>query len=125
MKLKNLGYAALIAVTAAAFVLGSAATGEAKAKKKKEAAPPPMTACFMVPGGPVCGTKGGMKFTYKNSCYAAKDGAKVVSDKACPAKKAVTGGKKKKAAKKAAKPAAAKPAAAATPAPAAKPADKK
>ena len=28
-----------------------------------------------------------MKFTYKNSCYAAKDGAKVVSDKACPAKR--------------------------------------
>ena len=95
MKLKNLGYAAFVAVTAAAFVIGSAGSSEAAKKKKAEAAPPTTTACFMVASGPVCGTKGGLKFTYKNSCYAAKDGAKVASDKACPAKTATKGGKKK------------------------------
>ncbi len=103
MKLRNFGYAAVLAVTAAAFVIGSAVPSDAKAKKKKaEAAPPPAT-CLLVTSGPVCATKGGMKFTYANSCYAAKDGAKVASDKACPAKAAAKAGKKKgdkKAAKK-------------------------
>ena len=105
MKLKNLGYAAVIAVTAAAFVIGSAVPSDAKGKKKKaEAAPPaPMATCFLAPSNAVCATKGGMKFTYMNSCYAAKDGAKVVSDKACPAKAAKKAGKK--GGKKAAKPA--------------------
>ena len=41
-----------------------------------------------------------MKFTYANSCFAAKDGAKVVSQGACPKAKP-----HKKAKKKAAKPA--------------------
>ena len=50
----------------------------------------------MLASGPVCGAKGGLKFTYKNACYVAKDGAKVVSDKACPAKKAEKPKKKKK-----------------------------
>ena len=103
MKLRTIGYAAVIAVTAAAFVIGSAVPSDAKAKKKKAEAAPPPPACFIATGGAVCATKGGMKFTYKNSCYAAKDGAKVVSDKACPAKKAVKAGKKK-GGKKAAKP---------------------
>jgi hypothetical protein len=103
MKLRNFGYAAVLAVTAAAFVIGSAVPSDAKAKKKKaEAAPPPAT-CWLTTDKAVCATKGGLKFTYKNSCYAAKDGAKVVSDKACPAKKAVKAGKKK-GGKKAAKP---------------------
>lgn len=95
MKLKNFGYAAVIAVTAVAFVIGSALPSDAKAKKKAEAAPPP-PACFIAAGSAVCATKGGMKFTYKNSCYAAKDGAKVVSGKACPAKAAKKAGGKKK-----------------------------
>lgn len=102
MKLRNIGYAVVIAVTAAAFVIGSAVPSDAKAKKKKaEAAPNPPT-CLLAPEKAVCGERGGMKFTYKSACYAAKDGAKVVSDKACPAKAAKKAGKKKgkKAAKK-------------------------
>jgi|GEM_PF-1774867 len=35
MTLRTFGYAVVVAVTAAAFVLGSAATREAKSKKKK------------------------------------------------------------------------------------------
>jgi hypothetical protein len=50
---------------------------------------------------PVCGTRGGMKFTYASACYAAKDGAKVTSSKACPAKAAnMAKPAKKKAMKK-------------------------
>ena len=46
MKLRNIGYVAFIAATAAAFVIGSGGTSEAKGKKK-EAAPPPQTViCF-------------------------------------------------------------------------------
>jgi hypothetical protein len=66
-----------------------------------EAAPPPVV-CFE-PEKRVCAVKGGMKFTYANACYAAKDGAKVVSQKACPAAKAAKPAKK--SAKKMAKPA--------------------
>jgi len=102
MKLKNIGYAVVIAATAAAFVIGSAIPSDAKGKKKKaETAPPPAT-CFLADSKPVCATKGGMKFTYAGACYAAKDGAKVMSGKACPAPKAMKAkkGGKKKAAKK-------------------------
>ncbi len=100
MTLRTFGYAFVVAVTAATFVLGSAATGEAKAKKKQEAAPPPPATCFFSAYKPVCGVKGGLKFTYKNSCYAAKDGAKVASDKACPVKRAEKAKKAKKTKKK-------------------------
>jgi hypothetical protein len=89
MKLRSLGYAAVIAATAAAFVIGSVNVGEAKGKKKAAAAPPPPPPglCF-APEKRVSAVKGGMKFTYANACIAAKDGAKVVSQKACPAPKA-------------------------------------
>jgi hypothetical protein len=100
MKLRNIGYAAFIAATAAAFVIGSGGAGEAKGKKK-EAAPPPVI-CFGT-GNPVCAERGGKKYTYASACWAAKDGAKVVSEKACPVKAAAKDGKKKggkKAAKK-------------------------
>jgi hypothetical protein len=100
MKLKNIAYSAFIAAAAAAFVIGSGGTSEAKGKKM--AAPPPAPGlCFEV-YAPVCGVKGGMKFTYANSCYAAKDGASVVSKGACHAPKAH---KKHMKAKKAAEPA--------------------
>ena len=92
MKLRNLGYAAFIAATAAAFAIGSGGPSEAKAKKMT--APPPHAGPCIMPSQPVCGVKGGMKFTYANSCYAAKDGATIVSEKACPAKKAKEAGKK-------------------------------
>ena len=82
MKFKTIAYAALIAAASAAFVIGSGGSSEAKGKKKMAAAPPEPGPCFIM-GGPVCGAKGGMKFTYANSCYAAKDGASVVSKGAC------------------------------------------
>ncbi len=100
MKLKNVGYTAVIAATAAAFVLGSVGVGEAKGKKKPAAAPAMMMApsniCVM-PYGPVCAANGkdGLKFTYNNACSATADGAKVVSKKACPPQKAMKAGKAK------------------------------
>ena len=103
MKGKTISYAVLIAV-AGMFVIGSGGTSEAKAK---------MAAATSYPGpcfessAPVCGVKGGMRFTYANSCYASKDGAKIVSQHACSkahkAKKASKPAKKaemKKPAKK-------------------------
>ena len=44
-----------------------------------------------------------MRFTYNDACFATKDGAKVVSNKACPAKAAKGKGGKKKKAKKSSK----------------------
>ena len=103
MKLKNLATAAVIAVTAAAFVFGSAVSSEAKGKKKAAPAPKVSATCMLTATSPVCATKGGMKFTYNNACYAANDGAKVAAQKACKPAKAMKGGKKggKKAMKKA------------------------
>ena len=87
---------------AAAFVIGSGGASQAKAKKKMEAAPPPVV-CFE-PEKRVCAVKGGMKFTYVNKCTAKAEGAKIISNKACPAPKAAKAKKAKKAkAKKAAK----------------------
>jgi hypothetical protein len=90
MNVRNLGYAAVLATTAAAFLIGSGGVSEAKythkakyAHKMKEAAPPPGPFCWE-PYKPVCGERGGWKFTYANACYAHNDGAKVVSWKACP-----------------------------------------
>jgi hypothetical protein len=95
MRLKNIGYAALVTVATAAFVLGTAGTSEA-AKKKAAAKPVFSPACALV-SAPVCGTKGGKKFTYINACFAGNDGAVVNSSKACPAPKAAKkGGAKKK-----------------------------
>jgi hypothetical protein len=99
MKLRNLGYAALMTVATAAFVVGTAGTSEAA---KKKAAKPVMSPMCQLTSGPVCGTRGGKKFTYTNACFAGNDGAVVTSKKACPAAKAMKkgGGKKKKAMKK-------------------------
>ncbi|MDO8877082.1 MAG: hypothetical protein Q8M24_18220 [Pseudolabrys sp.] len=101
MNYKSIGYAVVVAATAAMFVIGSAVPSEAAKKKKAAAAPAPTpVVCFGVQK-PVCAEKGGMKFTYANACYAAKDGAKAAKDGACKPSKAMKGGKKK--AKKAAK----------------------
>ncbi|MDP2410463.1 MAG: hypothetical protein Q8M26_09280 [Pseudolabrys sp.] len=103
MILKNLGYMAAVAVAAIGLVLGAAGSSEAKGKKKPaaKAAPP---AIFCLGRAPVCATRGNMKFTYANACFATKDGAKVTSDKACPAPKAAKAKKgKKKVAKKSSK----------------------
>ena len=95
MKLNKFAYAALIAAGAAAFALSSATPGQAKAKKA--AAPPPVhpEVCLNV-YMPVCGSLKGQKFTYANACSAEKDGAKVVSNKACPVKTAHKARKAKK-----------------------------
>jgi hypothetical protein len=111
MKLKNIVTAAVIAVSAAAFIIGSAATGEAKAMKKKKAPPAPhySAQCWFTAEKPVCATRGGMSFTYRNACFAGNDGAIVKSQKACKPAKAKKSGKAK--AKKAMKkPAMKKPA---------------
>jgi len=104
MKFKNLGYAAFIAAVATAFVIGSGGASLAKPKKKKEAAPPQQTVICFGMGTPVCAEKGGNKYTYANACWAAREGAKVVANKACPAPKAAKahkkGGKKKAMKKK-------------------------
>ncbi len=111
MKLKKVGYIFVVATAAAAFMLGSASVGEAKGKKKKAPAAPmatmaPSNMCVM-PYGPVCATKGkdGLKFTYANACYAKADGAKIVSNKACPPPKAAKKGGKAKGKKTDKKPA--------------------
>lgn len=105
MKIRNLVTGTAIAVTAAAFILGSAVSSEAKGKKKAAPAPQRSATCMYTAAAPVCGTRGGMSFTYRNACWAGNDGAVVKAQKACkPAKamKAKKGGKKamKKAGKK-------------------------
>jgi hypothetical protein len=103
MKLKTFGYGALIIAATVALAIGSASPSDAKSKKKMAAPPPPPQwgFCFET-YKPVCAVKGGEKQNYVNACFAAKDGAKVVSEGACPkAKPAVH--KKKKAMKKAPK----------------------
>ena len=92
MKIKNLAYATFVAAAAVAFVIGSAVPSEAAKKKKAAAAPPPPATCLWTAPGSVCATKGGQKFTYINSCYAAMDQAKSATAGACKAAKG--GGKK-------------------------------
>lgn len=103
MKLRNFGYVAIAMLVAVVFAIGSAVPSEAKAKKKKaEAGPPQQTVVCWFSDKKVCAVKGGAKYTYQNACYAAKDGAKVASDGACPSKAAKPAKKsgKKKAKKK-------------------------
>jgi hypothetical protein len=100
IQVKRLVQFAAAAALATAFVIGTAGTGEA-AKKKAVAQPPKQAICPQVKK-PVCAEKGKLQFTYANACYAANDGAKIVSDGACKAPKAKKAkkGKAKKAAKK-------------------------
>ncbi len=81
MKFRILVYAAVVA--AAAFGLGSATT--AFAKKEAMVAPEPFPCWEYVP---VCGSKSGHRFTYANACSARRDGAKLVSHRACAVTKA-------------------------------------
>jgi len=97
MKLRKLGYAALVAAAAAVIAIGSAVPSEAKTKKKQAEAAPAPAICLLAERHPVCAVKGGVKFTYANSCYAVQDGAKVVSQKACPTGKMAKPHKAKKA----------------------------
>jgi hypothetical protein len=102
---KKIGYAALVAIAAVAMVAGSATTSEAAKKKAKAAAAPPPAWCSFMESKPVCAARGKQKFTYSTACFAAKDGAKVTSQKACPVK-AAKAKKSKRAMKKKAKKAA-------------------
>jgi hypothetical protein len=61
-----------------------------------QAMPKPRKKPPLTPPGSVCGTKGGMKFTYFNACYASKDGAKVSSQGDCKPAKAMKTKKKMK-----------------------------
>ncbi|MGN6459951.1 MAG: hypothetical protein ACTHLY_01980 [Pseudolabrys sp.] len=99
--------AALTAAVAATFAFASVGTSEAAAKKKAKATPTAITAPMCGLGlldasgksaAPVCGSKGGMTFTYNNACFAERDGAKNIKAGACATK-----GKAAKASKKSAK----------------------
>jgi hypothetical protein len=94
MKLKNLGYAVFMTVAAAALVLGTAGSSEAKGKKAAPAPKVSATCMFTAPQA-VCATKGKMSLTYRNACWAGNDGAVVKSQKACKPAKAMKHGKKK------------------------------
>ena len=48
----------------------------------------------------VCGVRGGQKFTYASACFAMKDGASIVGDGACGAKKKMSMKKSRKKSKK-------------------------
>jgi hypothetical protein len=95
MQLKHIAYTLLIAGAAA---MAATSPSFAAKKKAKAAAAEPTPFCFQVQS-PVCATRGGQKYTYASACFAQKDGAAVVSQGACGAKKKMSmkkGGKKKK-----------------------------
>ena len=99
MSFKTIAPATLIA---AALMFGT--IGPSDAKGKKEAAPQQTALCMTAPAAAVCATRGTMKFTYANACYAMQDGAKVSRAGACKAGKvAKKSSGKKKAMKKASK----------------------
>ena len=100
MKFRTIGYALLIGAAAVALSIGAA---DAKYRHKKKAGAPPQPQpqiCLYEATSPVCGSLKGHKFTYANRCAAWKDGATIVSWKACPVKKAVKHKKKRYHAKK-------------------------
>ena len=102
MTLKQLGYGALVGVTAVFIALGSATTAEAAKKSKKAAAAPAQSYgfCTLQARTPVCATRGTTKQSYANACFAQADGAKGAKAGAWkPAKAAKKGGGKKKMAK--------------------------
>ena len=102
MTLKQLGYGALVGVTAVFIALGSATTAEAAKKSKKAAAAPAPSYgfCTLQARSPVCASRGTTKVSYANACFAQADGAKGAKAGACKAPKAAKkGGGKKKMAK--------------------------
>ena len=107
MTLKQLGYGALVGVTAVFIALGSATTAEAAKKSKKAAAAPAPAygVCQFQVRTAVCASKGTTKVSYANACFAQADGAKGAKAGACKAPKAAKkgGGKKKMAKAKGAK----------------------
>jgi hypothetical protein len=102
MHMKKLAYATVLAAASAMFVIGSGLPSQAAAKKKAAAAEPQHMVLCSLESVPVCATKGGLKQTYANSCFAQHDNATKITNGACGAKKAAHA-KKKKVAKKAKK----------------------
>lgn len=86
MFLKNIGYTALLGMAAFGLALGVVGTSDAKGKKETTATQPDPIICLQS-SKPVCGVKGGQRFTYNNACFAKKDGAKISSQGACKAVK--------------------------------------
>jgi hypothetical protein len=84
---KRIGYVALVAAAAVAVAFVLASPSQAK-HNKKMAEPAVQPFCVLDPHQPVCGEKDGMKFTFANSCFASREGAKIVAHKACEAPKA-------------------------------------
>jgi hypothetical protein len=82
MQAKTIAYALLIAVAA----VGTASPSFAAKKKAQTAAAEPTAFCFQAQNA-VCATRGGQKYTYASTCFAQKDGATVVSQGACGAKR--------------------------------------
>ena len=83
MQLRTIAYTLLIAGTAAAVATSPSFAAKKKAKSYADDATP----LCLQPQKAVCGMKGTQKFTYANACFAMKDGAKIVSDSACPGAK--------------------------------------
>lgn len=86
MQLKTITTALLVAGAAAFLAIGTATPSFAAKKKAAAAAEPSNVFCFQQQK-PVCATRGGMKMTYASACFAQRDGATVVADRACGAKK--------------------------------------
>jgi len=84
MTIRKYLYAAAIAAAVSTIsIFGWASSTSAKGKAV--AGPDPFP-CWN--DAPVCGSRSGHRFTYANACSARRDGAKVVSHRACSAKKA-------------------------------------
>ena len=86
MQIKTIAYALLIAGSAAIVAVGTASPSFAAKKKTKVAAEESTPFCLQAQKA-VCATRGGLKMTYASACFAQKDGATVVSEGACGAKK--------------------------------------
>ena len=99
MQLKTIAYALLIAGTATVVAVGTASPSFAAKKKAKVAAEEPTPLCFQAQKA-VCAARGGQKFTYASACFAMKDGATIVGDGACGAKKKMSMKKHGKKSKK-------------------------
>ena len=99
MHMKHFAHAAIVAAAGLVFAIGSAAPSQA-AKKKVAAAPAPHSIFCTMDYKPVCAERGGLKQTYANSCFASRDNAKILSNEACGAKKAMHKTHKKKTAMK-------------------------
>jgi hypothetical protein len=83
MQIKTIAYTLLIAGAAVAV----AANPSFAAKKKAKVAAEESTPFCLQAQKAVCATRGGLKMTYASACFAQKDGATVVSEGACGAKK--------------------------------------